>query len=143
MQPVQSPDVAGQQVVLNDAPVLGTVAADDRVVLLVHQPGPSLGFSPSHVPGAFRLDHIGGHVQPDATVGRSAARGELAVVVPDGDLVAEEPRRAGAGMGDQRLGLGQLQLEVFLQELGEATFDLLGFGLRSVNPSRMSSAYLT
>ena len=54
----------------------------------------------------------------------------------DGDLVAEEPRRAGAGVGDQRLGLGQLQLEVILQELGEATFDLLGFGLRSGEPEQ-------
>jgi len=88
------------------------------------------------VPGAFRLDHIGGHVQPDATVGRSAARGELPVVVPDGDLVAEEPRRVRAGVGDQRLGLGQLQLEVLLQELSEATFDLLGFGLRSGEPEQ-------
>ena len=65
VQPVQSADVAGQQVVLDDAPVLGPVAADDRVVLLVHQLGPTLGFPPSHVPGAFGLDHIGGHTQPD------------------------------------------------------------------------------
>ena len=73
VQPVQSPDVAGQQVVLDDAPVLGTVATDDRVVLLVHQSGPLIGFAPSHVPGAFCLDHFGGYVQSDATVGRSAS----------------------------------------------------------------------
>jgi hypothetical protein len=88
------------------------------------------------MPGAFGLDHIGGHVQPDATVGRSAASGQSLVVVAHGDLVAEEPRRTGAGVGDQRLGLGQLQLEVLLQELSEATFDLLGFGLRSGEPEQ-------
>ena len=60
----------------------------------------------------------------------------LPVVVLGGDLVAEEPRRAGAGVGDQRLCLGQLQLELLLQELGEATFDLLGFGLRSGEPEQ-------
>ena len=60
----------------------------------------------------------------------------LSVVVAHGDLVAEEPRRASAGVGDQRLGLGQLQLEVLLQELSEATFDLLGFGLRSGEPEQ-------
>jgi hypothetical protein len=38
-------NVAGEQVVLNDPPILGPVAADDRVILLVHQLGPSLGFS--------------------------------------------------------------------------------------------------
>ena len=45
---------------------------------------------------------------------------DLAVAVLDGDLVAEEPRRAGAGVGDQRLVLGQFQLEVITQELGQA-----------------------
>ena len=54
----------------------------------------------------------------------------------DGDLVAEEPRRAGAGVGDQRLVLGQFQLEVITQELREARFDLLGFGLRSGEPEQ-------
>ena len=53
-----------------------------------------------------------------------------------GDLVAEEPRRAGAGVGDQRLGLGQLELEILLQELSEATFDLLGLVLRSSEPEQ-------
>ena len=33
--------------------------------------------------------------------------------MPDRDLVAEEPCRIGAGVGDQRLGLGQFQLEEF------------------------------
>src|SRR5207247_8745249 len=110
------------------------VAADDRVVLLVHQLGPTLGFAPLHVPGAFGVDHLPGHAEPDSTVDRPAASGDLAVVVLDGDLVAEEPRRAGAGVGDQRLLLGQFQLEFFLQEPAETALDLLGFGLRSDEP---------
>jgi hypothetical protein len=89
-----------------------------------------------HVSGAFGLDHLLRHTQPDSTVGRSATGGQLLVGVLGGDLVAEEPRRIGAGMGDQRLCLGQLQLEVIVQELGEATLDLLGFGLRSGEPEQ-------
>jgi len=50
--------------------------------------------------------------------------------VLDGDLVAEEPRRAGAGVGDQGLGLVQLQGEGFSQERRQRGLDLLGFGLR-------------
>ena len=65
VQPVESVDVAGEQVVLDDAPVLRPVAADDRVVLLVHQLGPARGLPPPHVAGAFGLDHVLGHVQPD------------------------------------------------------------------------------
>jgi hypothetical protein len=75
-------------------------------------------------------------VQPDRSVDRSAAVGDRPVVVLGGDLVAEEPRPAGAGVGDQRLCLGQLQLEFIVQELSEATFDLLGFGLRSGEPEQ-------
>jgi hypothetical protein len=65
------------------------------------------------------------------------ATGELPVVVLDGDLVAEEPRRAGAGVGDQRFLLGQFQLEFFTQELGQALLDFPGFGLRSGEPEQM------
>jgi hypothetical protein len=39
-------------------------------------------------------------------------------------------------VGDQRLCLGQLQLEVLMQELSEATFDLLSFVLRSSEPEQ-------
>jgi hypothetical protein len=56
------------------------------------------------------------------------------VAVPDGDLIAEKPRRAGAGVGDQGLILRQFQLEVITQERGEASLDLLAFG--PANPSR-------
>jgi hypothetical protein len=57
--------------------------------------------------------------------------------VPDGDLVAEEPRRAGAGMGDQRLVLGQFQLEILTQEPCQALLDLLGFGPWPDEPQEM------
>jgi len=46
--------------------------------------------------------------------------------VLDGDLVAEESRRAGTGMGNERLFLVEFQLEVIAQELCQAGFDFLG-----------------
>ena len=46
----------------------------------------------------------------------------------DGDLVAEAYRGAGPGVRDQGLVLVQFQLAVVAQELGQAGFDLLGFG---------------
>jgi hypothetical protein len=54
--------------------------------------------------------------------------------VLDGDLVAEEGRRLGAGVRDQGLALRQFQPEVITQEPREAGFDLLGFGLGSGEP---------
>ena len=64
-QPVQSPDVTGEQVVLDDAPVLGPVGADDRVVVEVQQLGAARGFAVLEVRGALGLDHRPGHAQPD------------------------------------------------------------------------------
>jgi hypothetical protein len=52
------------------------------------------------------------------------------VGVLSGDLVAEEPGPLAAGTGDERLFLGQLQLELVMEELGEAALYLLGLGLR-------------
>jgi hypothetical protein len=92
--------------------------------------------TPLHVLGAFGFDHVHRHAQTDLAVDRPAARGLLPIVVLGRDLVAEEPRRTGAGVGDQRLVLGQLQLEILSQELAEATFDLLGFGLRPGEPEQ-------
>ena len=77
-----------------------------------------------------------GHAQADDAVGAAPASGDLAVVVLHGDLVAEEFRRPGAGVRDQRLVLRQFQLEFVTQELRQALFDLLGFGLRSGEPEQ-------
>jgi hypothetical protein len=57
--------------------------------------------------------------------------GGLVIGVTDGDLVAEESRRAGPRMGDERLVRRQVQLEVVSQELCHSGFDLFGFGLGS------------
>jgi len=57
--------------------------------------------------------------------------------VLDGDLVAEEGRRLGAGVRDQCLVLVEFQLEVVMQERREALLDLLGFGLGSGEPEEV------
>jgi len=49
--------------------------------------------------------------------------------VLDDDLVAEEPRRAGAAVGDQGLVLVQFQGEGLAQERCQVRLDLFGFGL--------------
>jgi hypothetical protein len=49
--------------------------------------------------------------------------------VLDDDVVAEEPRRLGAGVADQGLVLVQFQPEGLPEEPGQLGLDLLGFGL--------------
>lgn len=56
-EPVQSPDVAGEQVVLDDAPVLGSVDTDDVVVGMAQQGVQVRGFAALEVGGTLFFDH--------------------------------------------------------------------------------------
>jgi hypothetical protein len=57
--------------------------------------------------------------------------------VLDDDVVAEEPRRLGAGVGDQGLVLVEVQPEGLPEEPGQLGLDLLGFGLRPGETQQM------
>jgi len=137
MQPAQSPYVTGQQVVLDDPPVLRPVDAHDFVVVKVHPLGTMLGFAELEVRGAFGLDHRHGHAERDDAVDRPAAADEFVLSVLDSDLVAKEPRRTRSGVRDQGLVLGQFQLEIVMQEPRQAPFDLFGLGFGSGEPEQM------
>ncbi len=52
----------------------------------------------------------------------------LGVILEGKDLVVEEARSVCPRVGDQRLLLGEFQLEVVAQELAQSSLDLLGFG---------------
>ncbi|WP_211231861.1 hypothetical protein [Amycolatopsis balhimycina] len=70
----------------------------------------------AQVRGGLGLDHRQRDTEGDLPVDASVTAGLLRVVVLDGDLVAEEPGRACAGVGDQRLVLGEFELEFVTQE---------------------------
>lgn len=120
-------------------PILGPVGGDDVVIVAINNLGPTRGFATLTIGGTFRLDHRWGHAKGDVAINVPLATGELPIVVLDSDLVAEESGRACAGVGDQRLILGQLQCEVFTKELGQALGDVFGFGFRSGEPEKGAS----
>jgi hypothetical protein len=62
--------------------------------------------------------------------------GDLRIGVLCPDLVAEEPRRLAGGVGDQRLGFGQLQLEFLTQESPDLRLDLLSFAPGTGEPEQ-------
>jgi len=51
-----------------------------------------------------------------------------------GDVVAEEPRRLGAGVRDEGLLRREFQLEIVMQEPRQTLFDFFGFCLWSGEP---------
>jgi hypothetical protein len=91
-------DVSGEQVVLDDAPVLGPVGRDDVVVAAVVQGGLRGGFAAGQVGRAFGFDHRDRHAQRYAAVDSLPAAG---AAVLGGDLISEEFRRAGTRVRDQ------------------------------------------
>ena len=74
-------------------------------------------------------EHGLGHEQPDRSVDRPPTAGDLGVGVLGPDLIAEKGRRLAGGVGDQRLGVGQFQLQFLAQEPPDRRPDLLGLVL--------------
>ncbi|KUM69918.1 hypothetical protein AQI70_30230 [Streptomyces curacoi] len=58
---MQSTYIAGQEVVLDDAPIFGPVDVDDGVVVIVQELGPVRGFSAAEVWGCLVSDHLCWH----------------------------------------------------------------------------------
>jgi hypothetical protein len=52
------PDVGGEQVVLDDAPVFGRIRLDDVVIVEVAHGRAGFGFGAPQVRGTFRRDHM-------------------------------------------------------------------------------------
>jgi hypothetical protein len=57
--------------------------------------------------------------------------------VLDDDVVAEEPRRLGAGVADQGLAVVEFQSEGLPEEICQPGLDLLGFGPRPGEPQQV------
>src|SRR5262249_43189157 len=131
-----SKDVPGQQVVLDEPPVDRPVGGDDGVVAFLDPYGAVRGFAALEVGGGLGLHDVWGYSQSDSAIDRAPAPGDPGAVLGD-DVVVEESCGPGTGVGDQGLVLGQFQLEVIPQELGQACFDLLGLGLGSGEPEQL------
>jgi len=94
----------------------------------------------TQVGGTLGLDHIERHTQRNLSVDRTLAGGDLAVSVLDDDLVAEIPRRMTAGVGDQGLFGGQLQLELSPRNAASCSLIFSASAFGPMNPKRWSSA---
>src|ERR1019366_3686932 len=132
VQPVQFMNVPGEQVVLGKPPVLLAVGADDLEVVQVQQAGPVPRCAVDQVGGLLGLDHVPGHPQPYHAVDGGPGRRVLG-----DDVVAEEPRLLGTGVGNQRLISRQFQREIVAQEPGQALLDFLRFGPWTGEPEEM------
>jgi hypothetical protein len=92
LEGAEPPGVLGGQVVVDDAPVFGSVDRDDVVVVHVLEFRPVPRFAVLPVAGALGPDHVRRRLQRDPPVDLPAAGEELGVGVLDRDVVAEEAR---------------------------------------------------
>ena len=110
---VEPVDVSGHLVVLDVASILRSVGGDDVVVAGADQVVADQGFALLALIGpASGVDGLRWHAQGDVAVDGTAALGVPGVGLSGPDVVAEEPCRAGAGVGDQGLLGGEFQLQL-------------------------------
>lgn len=135
---VEPVDVPCQLEVLDITSILRAEGGDDVVVAGADQVVADQGFALSAQIGpASGVDGLRRDAQGDGAVERAAAAGVPAVSLPGPDVVAEEPRLVGAGMGDQGFLGGELEFQLLAQERGEPVLDLFGFGLGADEPQKV------
>ena len=128
MHPPEAVGIECQQVVLNEAAILRSVLADDAEVVIVQPFGSVYGLSVPHVAAALLHDHIVRDFQTDQAIDDALTTLVMFFIGMEcHDFVSEEARRMVAGVGDQRLYLGEFQPQCIAKELADAAFDRLGF----------------
>ena len=108
MHPPEAVGIECQQVVLNEAAILRSVLADDAEVVIVQPFGSVYDLSVPHVAAALLHDHIVRDFQTDQDIDDALTTLVMLLIGMEcHDFVSEEPRRMVAGVGDQRLYLGE------------------------------------
>ncbi len=120
-------EVVCKLIVFHKPSILRLVLGDNRIDRVIDQFPSMDGFAIFHVGLAFLSQRIRWDAHLDLPVDLPLLVKLGSVVLHDRDVVIEEPRGFGFGMGNQRFLFGELQLERFMQELPEEPFDLLCF----------------
>jgi hypothetical protein len=125
----QAVQVVGQAVVLHDADVFRLVLGHNAVGAVVDPLHQMDGFAVAQVFGAVGWQDMRWHPQADRAVDAALAALVMLVVRVQGvDVVAQKARVLCAGVGNDRLGVTQLQLEVLVKEGRKLLLDRLRFG---------------
>jgi hypothetical protein len=120
--------VETHQVVLDEAPVFRLVLRDDAEGIVLQTFGPVYRFALRHVLSASLLEDIAWNFQANDPVDAPLPTMIVfPIVVEHHNLVAEEPRRFCASMGDQSLRLGQFQSQGIAEEISNPILDVFGF----------------
>ena len=117
-----------REVILHDAAILLLVGFYDSKIALPKQLRTVYGFTAPEVSLALRFNHFGWHIEANHTIDPSSpCRVDVVVGALGLDVVAEEPRRLCAGVGDQCLLVGEVKFEVIAQPLLDLPLDRFGF----------------
>ena len=132
----------GQEVVLDDAPILGLILADDAVVVILGHSRPVDRLAVAQVESTLALHDIGGNPQSNPSVDDAVTMAVVLVIgVLDDDVVAEEARGLAGRVRDQRLLCGEFQLEVSRRNAPSRCLISSASAFGPANPRRQSSAY--
>ena len=124
----QSEDILGQEIILDEAPVLGLISTDNRVIAVMQHLWPLCRFPVAHIQRALGGDHRLRYSEGNHAIDLALTTPVKLVIGMLGDeVVAKEMGHASLGVGDERFLLGEFELECVVQELPDVSLNLLGF----------------
>ena len=103
-------DVLREKVVVHDASVFLLVLRYDVVVTIQYPLVEMYGLSVSHIPGAFLLDNLRWHEQPNPSVGAASFVGVFYVGLLVDDFVSKEARGLARRVSNQGFVFGECEL---------------------------------
>ncbi len=113
--PVQLPepkDILGQQIILDEAPVLGLIPTDNRVIGVVQHLWPLSRFPVAHIQRALFGDHRLRYSQGNHAIDLALSTPVKFVIGMLCDkVIAKEMRHAILGMSNERFLLGEFEFE--------------------------------
>ncbi len=125
---VEGIDVGGERIVLDDTAIFLLVAGDDREVAGFQQVGAVDRLARFLVGFSVVVSQAARDAQPNTAVDAAFAKTDFGIGLLVDDLVAEEVSCALGCVCDERLLLGEGQVEIGLEPVGNALLDVLGVG---------------
>src|SRR6266540_6617345 len=119
-------EVVGQAVVLDDAAVFRLVLGHNAVGAVVDSLHQMHWFALPHVFATVGWNDVVWNAQADCAI--NATLSALVVGVEGVDVIAKKSSATRAGVGDERFGVAQFQLEVVMEVVGKLVLDGLRFG---------------
>ncbi len=119
---------------MHNASIFRLISVNDGVITLKEQLRSVCRFVALHIQTTPRINRIDGHTKPNHAINASFPLSvELIVALLSNDLIPQEACCLCVCMGNERLFLGEFELEALFQKLLQLPVNILSFGFWTGN----------